>query len=74
MKHLNHPIMGDTTYGNGNDGADRQMLHAYRLKFIHSYKKYWDDSYSSTAEDFKRAAKHVGVDISKIESEIKNGK
>lgn len=28
MKHLNHPIMGDTTYGNGNDGADRQMLHS----------------------------------------------
>ena len=74
MKHLNHPIMGDTTYGNGNDGADRQMLHAYRLKFIHPTKNTEMTVIAPLPEDFKRAAKHVGVDISKIESEIKNGK
>lgn len=71
MKHLNHPIMGDTTYGNGNDGADRQMLHAYRLKFIHPTKNTEMTVIAPLPEDFKRAAKHVGVDISKIESEIK---
>ena len=74
MKYLNHPIMGDTTYGNGSDGADRQMLHAYRLKFTHPTKNTEMTVIAPLPEDFKRAPKHVGVDISKIESEIKNGK
>ena len=35
MKSLNHPILGDATYGNINSLANRQMLHAFKLEFIH---------------------------------------
>ncbi|MDP8261091.1 MAG: RluA family pseudouridine synthase [Candidatus Kappaea frigidicola] len=34
LKHINHPIMGDRSYGVGGD-ASRQMLHAIRLGFNH---------------------------------------
>lgn len=73
MKHLNHPIMGDTTYGNGSEGAERQMLHAYSLKFTHPTKNIEMRVIAPLPEDFKRAARHVGIDISKIESERKDG-
>ncbi|MFC1496577.1 RluA family pseudouridine synthase [Candidatus Margulisiibacteriota bacterium] len=32
LKHLGHPIIGDVVYGKGGTG---QLLHAYKLKFIH---------------------------------------
>ena len=39
LKHLNAPVLGDETYGstrtNQNLGTTRQLLHAYRLTFIH---------------------------------------
>lgn len=35
MKHLNHPILGDTVYGQADADYPRQMLHAYCLEFIH---------------------------------------
>lgn len=43
MKHLFHPIMGDTNYGDlhqnraliANTGCDRLFLHSNRLQFIH---------------------------------------
>ena len=35
MKHIGHPILGDTLYGNSSDLIDRQALHAYCVSFIH---------------------------------------
>jgi len=35
FSHLLHPIVGDTLYGEDNGEADRQLLHAYSLSFIH---------------------------------------
>ncbi|MDR1832130.1 MAG: RluA family pseudouridine synthase [Fusobacteriaceae bacterium] len=35
MKYLNHPLVGDPLYGNGEDEIKRQMLHAYGLAFSH---------------------------------------
>ncbi|WP_373778951.1 tRNA pseudouridine(65) synthase TruC [Glaesserella sp.] len=43
MKHLFHPIMGDTNYGDlhqnraliANTGCDRLFLHSHSLQFIH---------------------------------------
>ena len=69
MKYLNHPIMGDTTYGNGSDGAKRQILHAYKLKFIHPGTGEEMTVVAPLPEDFKVAAKHVGLDIKKVEVE-----
>lgn len=66
MKSLNHPILGDATYGNSSDGIARQMLHAYRLKFTHPISKKEMVVTAPIPEDFKRAAKFAGLDIEKI--------
>lgn len=66
MKSLNHPILGDATYGNSTDGIARQMLHAYRLKFTHPISKKEMVVTAPIPEDFKRAAKFAGLDIEKI--------
>lgn len=66
MKSLNHPILGDSTYGNSTDGIDRQMLHAYRLKFTHPISKKEMIVTAPIPEDFRKAAKFAGLDIEKI--------
>lgn len=66
MKSLNHPILGDATYGNSTDGIARQMLHAYRLKFTHPISKKEMVVTAPIPEDFKRAAKFASLDIEKI--------
>lgn len=36
LSYIKHPVLGDLTYGNKNKyKIDKQMLHAYRLKFNH---------------------------------------
>jgi len=37
LKHLGHPLLGDKLYGGARAGAEfpRQMLHAWKLGFIH---------------------------------------
>lgn len=66
MKYLNHPILGDSTYGSPTKDIDRQMLHAYMLKFIHPITKKEMTVIADIPEDFKKAVKFAGVDISKI--------
>lgn len=41
MFHLNHPIVGDPLYSNRRNefGIEKQMLHAYKLGFIHPSKR-----------------------------------
>lgn len=69
MKSLNHPILGDATYGNGSDKIGRQMLHAYNLKFNHPIDNHEMKVIAPLPEDFKAAANSVGLDITKIEGE-----
>lgn len=38
-KHINHPILGDSLYGNSSDIISRQALHAYRVTFLHPISK-----------------------------------
>jgi 23S rRNA pseudouridine1911/1915/1917 synthase len=33
MKHIGHPIVGDTLYGDNSSLIDRQALHCYKMKF-----------------------------------------
>ena len=39
MRHINHPCVGDSLYGRGNERADRgltrQFLHSWRVRFDH---------------------------------------
>lgn len=41
MDYLNHPIVGDPVYSNRKNkfGLDKQMLHSYKVGFIHPSKK-----------------------------------
>ena len=34
-KHIGHPILGDTLYGNNSPLISRQALHACKIEFIH---------------------------------------
>ncbi len=34
-KHIGHPILGDSLYGNTSNLISRQALHAYKVSFIH---------------------------------------
>ena len=38
-KHIGHPILGDSLYGNKSDLINRQALHCYKLKFVHPITK-----------------------------------
>ncbi len=38
-KHINHPILGDSLYGNASTLISRQSLHSYKISFIHPIKK-----------------------------------
>ncbi|MDO4588660.1 MAG: RluA family pseudouridine synthase [Fusobacterium sp.] len=66
MKSLNHPILGDSTYGNSTDGIKRQMLHSYRLKFIHPISKKEMVVTAPIPEDFKKALNYANLSIEKI--------
>ncbi|MCK9443508.1 MAG: RluA family pseudouridine synthase [Tissierellaceae bacterium] len=41
MAHINHPIVGDPVYSRRKNefGLDKQMLHAYKLGFLHPVSK-----------------------------------
>lgn len=34
-KYINHPILGDSLYGNKSELIDRQALHSYKISFTH---------------------------------------
>ncbi|MGL5376725.1 MAG: RluA family pseudouridine synthase [Cetobacterium sp.] len=66
MKSLNHPILGDTTYGHPSDLAKRQMLHSYYLKFNHPRTGEEKIILGELKEDFKNLAKRLKLDLTKI--------
>lgn len=34
-KYINHPILGDSLYGNNSELISRQSLHSYKISFVH---------------------------------------
>ena len=38
-KYIEHPILGDTLYGNGSSLICRQALHASKVSFVHPISK-----------------------------------
>ena len=65
MKYLNHPILGDAVYGQEDLQCSRQMLHAYRLEFVHPVTKEEMCFEGKLPEDFLETGKRVfdGKDI-----------
>lgn len=67
MRYLNHPIVGDSVYGNTSELADRQMLHSYYLRLNHPVTGEEMEIIGDIPEDFKSLAKKLKLDINKIE-------
>ncbi|MGL4533708.1 MAG: RluA family pseudouridine synthase [Fusobacteriaceae bacterium] len=63
MKHLNHPIVGDSVYGIPTNLANRQMLHAYNLKFDHPITGEILNIIGEIPEDFKNLSKKLKLDL-----------
>lgn len=68
MKYLNHPILGDIVYGQEDTKCKRQMLHAYRLEFIHPITEEAICLEGKLPEDFIEAGKRVfdGKDVGTV--------
>lgn len=54
MSAIGHPILGDTLYGNPSSSAFRQMLHAYKVKFIHPIHHKQVEYVADIPEDIKK--------------------
>ena len=65
MRHLGYPILGDSVYGR-KDNEKRQMLHAYRLEFLHPVTGNPMEFAGEIPEDFQRALKKSDLEIDEI--------
>ena len=54
MKYMGYPILGDAVYGRP-DSERRQMLHAYKLEFLHPITKEKMEIIAELPDDFKKA-------------------
>lgn len=67
MKYLNHPILGDSTYGSPSKIIGRQMLHAYMLEFIHPITREIIKLKGEIPQDFADVLKKLKFHKEKIE-------
>lgn len=56
MAHIGYPIVGDDVYSNGKNpfGINSQMLHSYKLGFVHPTKNEWVEFEAPVPEEFKK--------------------
>ena len=54
MKYMGYPILGDSVYGRA-DSEKRQMLHAYKLEFLHPITRNKIELIAELPDDFKKA-------------------
>lgn len=69
LAHIGHPVVGDSEYGRPapkNWGVSRQLLHAYKLGFIHPVKKDWVKFTAPLPREFKKVIAQLRKDM-KIE-------
>ena len=52
-KHIGHPIVGDTLYGNPSDLISRQALHSCKINFIHPITKEPQEYVAPIPEDMQ---------------------
>jgi len=66
LAHIGHPVVGDVEYGSvapKNLGVRRQLLHAYKLGFIHPVKKDWVEFTAPLPNDFKKVIAALSKDM-----------
>lgn len=69
LRHLNHPILGDSTYGRGHlnrafsqdYGLERMALHAYRVSMVHPMTGEALEIVAPLAPDLQRAFGAMGM-------------
>lgn len=68
LSGLNHPILGDKTYGVKNEKikVDSQMLHAYNLDFIHPITNERIILYAKPPANFLEVLNKIGYDGGKL--------
>ncbi len=71
MAHLGHPVVGDFVYGQKKRaseelGAKRQMLHAWRLTFVHPVTLETLEIESSIPEDFRAVVQRAGLSLASL--------
>jgi len=57
LAHIGHPVVGDVEYGRPapeNWAVGRQLLHAYKLGFVHPVKKEWVEFTAPLPKEFKK--------------------
>lgn len=57
LSAIGHPILGDTLYGNKSSDINRQLLHAYNVKFIHPITKILTNYVAPIPDDIRM---HIG--------------
>jgi len=66
LAHIGHPVVGDGEYGRPapkNWRVNRQLLHAYKLGFIHPVKKDWVRFTAPLPKDFKKVIAKLKKDM-----------
>ncbi len=59
MKHIGHPLLGDTLYFKPSTLISRQALHAYRVTFVHPLTKQKVAYIAPLPEDMNKLCKNV---------------
>ena len=62
MKYMGYPILGDMVYGR-KDSEKRQMLHAYKLEFLHPVTEKPMKFISEIPKDFRKALKNIKLEF-----------
>ena len=81
MKHLFHPIMGDSKYGDLHQNraltthteCSRLMLHAYQLSFVHPKTQQAITIFAPLDEQWQQLCQHFNWPIQHILSGALNG-
>ena len=63
MTFIKHPVVGDTVYGGDSKLAQRQMLHAFRLSFVHPLSKESLSFIAKPPKDFIECLKKAGFSV-----------
>jgi 23S rRNA pseudouridine1911/1915/1917 synthase len=63
MDFIGHPVLGDAVYGGGSTAAERQMLHAFRISFVHPKTRKKVQLQADPPEDFVRCVETMGFKV-----------
>jgi len=66
LAHIGHPVVGDVEYGRPapkNWAVSRQLLHAYKLGFVHPAKKEWVEFTAPLPQELKKAIANLRKDM-----------